>query len=289
MRLAGKQFARESRMERVAGPVSDQAAQHRLADQCKVSKQIESLMTNELIRKAKRGIVQHAGLREHDCIFQRSTPNQAAGLQFLNFMVEAEGSCGRDQVGIIRPSELDVQALFTNQGVGEINVVSDTERIGRVDAQRFLAFIKDELLGNPKILPSPTLLNDTHPGDGFNVWQGAAVEDGHFEVVEFDVRIVDAHTVECGEQVFDRRYPHAPTHQCCRIGNSRHRCDIGSKLEVVEINASKNDSLTGRRRKNSNGCMLSRMKADAPEFERVGDSLLAHEVQNIATQWPKRL
>ena len=43
----------ESRVQRVAGSVSDQAAQHRLADQCKIAKQIERLMTNKLVRETE--------------------------------------------------------------------------------------------------------------------------------------------------------------------------------------------------------------------------------------------
>ena len=110
MRPACEQFAGEPRVERVAGFVSDQTAQHRLADQCKVPEQIESLVTNELIRETQRRIVQHPTLCEHNRILQRSTPNKTAGLQFLNFMVEAECACGRDEVGIVRARELDVQA-----------------------------------------------------------------------------------------------------------------------------------------------------------------------------------
>ena len=200
-------------------------------------------------------------------------------------MVEAEGPRRRDQVGIIRPRELDVQALLANQRVGEIDVVSDAERVGRVDAQRLLAFIQDESLVIRMYCRGRFCL--AMPTRAMASAYGRALPSriGNLEVVELDIRIVDAHTVQRREQVLDRRNPHASAHQRCRISDSRNRSDIGSKLEIVEIDASKNDSLTGRSRKNSNGCVLARMKSDAAEFERVGDSLLAHQVRKqLATE-----
>jgi hypothetical protein len=283
MRPAREQLACESSVERVAGFVGDEAAEHRLPDQREVAEQIQSLMPNKFIRESQRRIIQHTGLREHDRILQRPTTDKAARLQFFNFMVKAERSRRRNQIGVVGTRELHVETLFTNQGMSKINIVPDAERIGWIDAQRFFAFVQDELFSNSDVLPGAILSNNANARDGFNVWQRAAVEDGNFEVVEFDIHIIDTDSIESREQVFDGRYPHASMHQRCRIGDARYGCNIGSKLEVIEIDPSENDPLAGRSRKDSKGCILARMKSDAAEFERIGDSLLTHEARSIAT------
>ena len=157
MRPAFEQFRHEPRVQRVAGFVRDQSAQHRLADQCKIPEQIENLVTHELIRKPQRSVVQHPVSREHNRILQRSTANKTAGLQFLNFVVEAERPCRRDEVRIVRSRELDVQALLADQRVREIDIVTDTERIGRINAERLFAFLQNELFSNSNVLADAIL------------------------------------------------------------------------------------------------------------------------------------
>src|SRR5437773_5014764 len=196
MRLAFEKFARKPRVQCMARFIGNEAAEHRLADQGKIAEQIESLVANKLIRESQRRIVQHARLREDDRILQRSSTDKAARLQFLNFIVEAERPGRRDQVGIVRSRELNVEALFTDQWMSEINIVPDAERIRRIDAERLLAFIEDELFNNSNVLARETLFNDTDTRDSFDIWQGAAVKDRNLEVVEFDVSIVDTHAIE---------------------------------------------------------------------------------------------
>jgi len=283
MRRACQKFARETRMQRVAGFIGHKPAKHRLANQGKIPQQIESFVTNKLILEPQRGIVQHARLRQDDRVLQRSSTDKAARLQFLNFMVEAERPRRRNQVRVVRSGELDVEALFTDQRMGEINIVPDAERIGRIDAERLLAFVQNEFVGDSNELPCPTLFNDTDSRDSFDIRQCATVKDGDLEVVEFDIGIVDADSIERRQQVFDRRYPHAPTHQRRRIGDSGYRCHISAKLEIVEIDAAKNDSLAGGSRKDSNGRVLARVESDTAEFERICDRLLAHQGEIIAT------
>jgi hypothetical protein len=147
MRPACEQFAREPRVERVAGFVSDQTAQHRLADQCKVPEQIKSLVTNELIREPQRRIVQHPTLGEHNRIFQGSATDQAARLKFLDF-VESRTFAPEQPIGIIGPRKFDVRGLCLPARMGEVDVVPDAERVGRIDAQRLLAIVEDELFSN---------------------------------------------------------------------------------------------------------------------------------------------
>src|SRR5262249_38810584 len=157
MRGACKKFAGKPCVQCMAGFIGDKAAKYWLADQGKVTQQIESFVANKLIWEAQGGIVQHTRLCEDDCIFQRSAADKAAGLQFLNFMIEAESASRRDEIGVVRSGELDIEALSSNQGMGEINVIPDTESISRIDAQRLLAFIEDELFRNSNVLPRATL------------------------------------------------------------------------------------------------------------------------------------
>src|SRR5262249_61671529 len=118
----------------------------------------------------------------------------------------------------------------------------------------------------------------------FDVRKGAAVKDRNLEVVEFDISVVDAHAIERREQMFHRRYPYSPAHQRCCIRDARYRCNIGSKLEVIKIDAAENDPFAGGSRKNLKRWMLPGMKADFPGFEGVRDGLVAHSGKNIANE-----
>src|SRR5262245_901797 len=92
MRRGLQQLGDETCMQRVSGAISGKVPKNRLADQCKIAEQVEHLMTNKLIAKTQLRIIQHAGLGEHDCVIQRSAPNQTVHLQLLDVAVKAEGS-----------------------------------------------------------------------------------------------------------------------------------------------------------------------------------------------------
>src|SRR5262249_26848616 len=103
----------------------------------------------------------------------------------------------------------------------------------------------------------------------------------NFEIVEFHNRIIDTETIKGGEQVFDSRNPYAAIHQSRRISDPLHRADIGPKLEIVQIDAAKNDTRAGRSGQNPHGGRFTRMQANAAEFNWTGDGLFSHELRAL--------
>src|SRR6185436_13968486 len=114
-------------------------------------------------------------------------------------------------------------------------VVLNRECLRWINAQRFFTVPQNELFGDADVLPQPLLLNDAGPGNGFGESDGAAVQNRNLEIVELNVGIIDADSVERGQQMLDRRNPYATAHQRRRIGDARNRSDIRPKLEIIEI------------------------------------------------------
>ena len=108
------------------------------------------------------------------------------------------------------------------------------------------------------------------------IGQCAAVEDRNLEVVEFDNGIIDTQGVECRKQVLDRGNPDSTAHQRCGIGDPFDGAHISLKFEVVEIEPSEDDSLSGRSWKNTHRGSLTRVQADSAELNGGFERLLSH-------------
>src|SRR5215475_4657228 len=157
-------------------------------------------MTNKLIPKTQRRIIEDAGLRQHDRVLQRAAANQPVRLQFFNIVVETERSCRGNEVGIIRPAEFNMKALFPNQRVRKIDIVLYRECFRWINAKRLLTVLQNEFFGNTNIFSRSFLLHDTDPGDGFRIWKGASIQNRNLEIVELDICIVDTDAVQRGQK-----------------------------------------------------------------------------------------
>jgi hypothetical protein len=94
--------------------------------------------------------------------------------------------------------------------------------------------------------------------DGLRIRKRATVQNGNFEIIELDVRVVDPNAVERREQVLNGGDPYAAVaHQSRGISNPSDRSNIRPKLEIIEIDAPENDAFACRCRKDSNRCALT--------------------------------
>src|SRR5439155_2812368 len=130
---------------RVAGPMRDQPAEHRLADQSEVAKQVQRLVPYKLIRKTERCIVEHSVLGQDYGILQRAAADQTAGLKLFDFMIEAECPGRRNEFGIVGSGEFDLDALFPDQRMRKINVVLDGKCARWINAKRLAVLSKNEV------------------------------------------------------------------------------------------------------------------------------------------------
>src|SRR4030095_16838681 len=129
------------------------------------------------------------------------------------------------------------KTLFADQRMREIDIVFNGESIRRIDTQGLVPIGQNEFLSDSNILPQPPLLHDTDSPDRLGVWEGTAVKNRNLEIVEFDVGVVDADSVQRRQKMLDGRNPHAMTHERGRIGDTRYRGNVGSQFEIVEIDA----------------------------------------------------
>ena len=136
-------------------------------------------------------------------------------------------------------------------GCGNSISYSRLNVVRRVDRDPLAVLFENERLFDADVAARSLQLNDARLLDRFRVGQRAAVENRNLEVVEFDEGIIDAEGVERRKQMLDGGNPDAAAHQRRRIGDALDRADIRPKLEVVEIDAPEDDSLSGRSRKNS--------------------------------------
>ncbi len=95
-----------------------------------------------------------------------------------------------------------------------------------------------------------------------HVRRSAAVQNGNFQVVDFDERVVHSHAVEHAEQMLGGGDQHALPHQAGGIAYASHVAPTGGDMEIVEIGAEENDAGGRRRGKNSNGDGDAAVKPD---------------------------
>jgi hypothetical protein len=265
-------------MQRVAGAIRGQPAQHGPADQGEISQQIEDLVADKLVGIAQRGFVQHAAFGKHDGILQRAAPDQAAGLQRFHLVEETEGAGRRNRAAVVFRRELELQLLVPDQRMREPDLVLDRESRSRIDRQRLALLFERERLGDPHIVARRGKLDHAHPLEGFGIGQSAAVQYRDLEVVEFDVGVVHPEGIERRQQMFDGGDPHAAVHQRRRVGNPLHRADIRAQFEVVQIHTPEDDSFAGGRRHHAHGGVFARVQAHAAEFDWSRQCLLAHQL-----------
>src|SRR5262245_17573788 len=234
-------------------------------------------MTNKLIPKTQRRIIEHAGLRQHDRVLQRAAANQPVRLQFFNIVIETERSCRGNEVGIIRPGEFNMKALFPNQRVRKIDIVLYRECFRWINAERLLAILQNEFFSNTNILSRSFLLHDPGPDDRFRIRKRASIQNGNLEIVELDICVVDADAVQRGQKMLNRRNPHAAAHERGRIRHACDRPDISSKLEIIQIDTAQYDALAFGSGKDSKRGILAGVQPNTGELDRSSDRLLVHK------------
>ena len=109
-----------------------------------------------------------------------------------------------------RLEEASIQDLRAIKGIGPA-------KAAQIKAALEIAkrFAQEELKPGDQFRSSRDVFN--HFRERF----GRTIHDGHFQVVDFDVRVVDAATAQCREQVLDGREHHSGPHQGCRIAAMR--------------------------------------------------------------------
>ena len=109
--------------------------------------------------------------------------------------------------------------------------------------------------------------------NGFDVRQGTAIEDGEFEVIEFDDDIVDAHADEGRKQVFGGGDEHTLAHEAGGVADLGDVASGGRNLKVVEVGAAENNARSGSSRQQPHGNRRTGMEPYARELNLRGNGL----------------
>jgi len=106
-------------------------------------------------------------------------------------------------------------------------------------------------------------LADSGRADQIDKGLAAAIEDGNFEVIDFDEGVVYAHAVEGAEQVLGGGDQHALAHQAGGVTDFLHVAPTGGNGETFEIGADENDAGGGRGGEDTDADGNAGMEADS--------------------------
>src|SRR6188768_805375 len=106
--------------------VSNQVADHRVADERHVANDIQNLVAYELIVEAQ-AIVQYAGIRDDDGVFERAAKRQALLAQHLDFVQKRKRARRSDLVDKRIGREANRSRLVAQHRMIERDAVRDLE------------------------------------------------------------------------------------------------------------------------------------------------------------------
>ena len=165
---------------------------------------------------------------------------------------------------------------------GKVDGVGNPVAAARIDGDELFALAHFHRLQNAQRFAPPPLLANTHARKGLHVGQGAAIQNGQFQVIDLDNHVIDAHADESREQMFGGGDQDALAHQACGVADFGHVAPGGRNLEVVEIGAPKDDARPGSGRQQPHRHRGSGVQPDAREFKRSGDRLF--EVRRLSQE-----
>ena len=103
-----------------------------MADERQVADHVEDLVADELVLEAQ-GVVEDAGLAEHDRVVERAAEREPALAQHLHFLQEAERPRRRDLLDERLVGDPHRPGLMPEERVIEADAVGDLEVIRRIE------------------------------------------------------------------------------------------------------------------------------------------------------------
>src|SRR5204862_4809973 len=116
---------------------------------------------------------------------------------------------------------------------------------------------------NSQIAALAAILADACLFDQAHERLAAAIQNGHFQVIDLHIRVIDAHRIKNAQQVLGGRDQHALAHQAGGVTDARHVTPTGGNLETLQIRPNENNSGGNRGGENSDMNGNAAMEADA--------------------------
>ena len=256
-------------MHGVSGAFGDDVTQQWAADQREVADQVQRFVTAAFIGEAQSFRVQHATAVEADGALEGGPADQSHVSHLVELMRETEGARRRDFLGIPLWRHLHIECLTSHHRMIEVNVAGEETTIGGKNCAALAVTFHRDRPPNAQIPPAPAVSTDASLTDHFNKRQSRAVENRHFEVIDFDERVVDSHAVKDAQQMLGSGNQHALAHQAGRVAHFGYMAPGGGDRKMLEIGPEEDDACRGWGWEDAKGNGNSGMKPDAARLYRV--------------------
>jgi hypothetical protein len=228
----------------MAGALGDDSAPDAATSEGEVADKVEDFMADELVGEAERS-VEDAFVSEDDGGGIRDAADEAHVAEHGLVFAEAEGAGRGDEVGVGSGFEIAGECIAAD-GWGKVDGIVDGVAGARVDADELVAvggaFTDFDGLEDADVLALAALALEAVSEDGDDVGEGAAIEDGDFEIVNLDDDIVDAEADEGGEKVLGGLNEYALAHEGGGVADAGDVATSGGDFEVVEVGAAEDDA-----------------------------------------------
>ncbi len=252
----------------VAGLFGNHVTEKRLADQSEVADEIERFVAAAFVGEAEAAGVEDGLAIEAHGVIERGAANQTHVAHLVELVFEAEGAGGSELGGVVFGRDFHIEGLTAYQGVREEYFAGEQEAVRRQDADALASAFDRHGLANPQVTFAAARLADSGGADEIDEGLAAAVEDRHFEVIDLNEGVVDAHAVEGAEQVLGGGDQYALAHQAGGIADFLHVAPTCGDGETFEIGADKYDASGGRGREDANADRNAGMEADSGSVDR---------------------
>src|ERR1039457_2724760 len=274
--------------------LGDDVAEEGTAQQGEVADEIQRLVAAALVRGAQSTGIHRALAGETDGVFQAGAANQAHVAHLVEIVLPAERAREGQFRGIALRGDFEFERLAAHR-IGIIRIAGQAENFVGNDADALaLVLHRDgtayaQIAALAAILADAGLLDEAHEGEA------AAVEDGHFQVIDLHVDVVDAHGVEDAQEVLGGGDEDALTHQAGGIADARHMAPTGGDWEAVEIGTYENHAGGDRGGEDANDHGHARVQAYSGDLYRAlhrglktqsvprASDLLLQQARNVTT------
>ena len=198
----GHDFGDKGDVHGVSGALGDDVTEEGLADEGEVADQVEGFVAAALVGEAKSAGVEDGSVIEADRAVERCAADESHVAHLVELVFEAEGAGGGDVACVDFGGNFKLELLAANEGVVEEDVAGEDEAVGGEDGDSFSVAFDGDRAADVEVAAAAAVSADAGVEDHVDEGLSAAVEDGDFEVVDFDEDVVDPHAIEGTEKVF---------------------------------------------------------------------------------------
>src|SRR5260221_5333012 len=193
----------ETRVHGVTRLVRRDLAHDGTTDQGQIADEVEDLVPDELVAETERP-VHHTLVVEDDAVLYGTAAGETCLTQFLNFLEEAERTRRSDLAEEAVVVKVEVEGLFADGAVREVDPVLQDQAVRGDDADRLLAVDDLDRLVNAEDFNVAVQLPYAGGVDEVHERNRAAVNDGNLGAVDPNVDVGNAAGHDRRQQVLNR-------------------------------------------------------------------------------------